>query len=577
MGVIVALGKPEHIEESVKNGVEITAIRTSDPELREALNQNYPNGIMHVWGFKRPVKYIWDDAGQGDFVLFYHDRQFIYVGTVSFKYPFNPDDAQQMETSTDVATQIWGTDTDGETWKYLIFIKEVKEIDLDLVSFNQSTGYAFSALRKSMYLTDQKAGQLIHRLKKVYPTSSQQETLAQLEAQKRDNYVTELEQVSPAYFSEGVRNLCNEEPWFAPVIKNVVASLLAGKNIILYGPPGTSKTYLSKKICEVICGKDNFRIETANAEWSNYDIVGGYILKGGETQFKEGILLQAVKKCIESIQQYDKPYWLIIDELNRANLDLAFGKVFTQLDMEYRETPIVEDELGDIRIPLSFRIIATMNTYDRAILFSLGYAFIRRFALYSVKSILLTENQTYESLNIDPAILGQIETDTRLKEKISSAVKQHFTMKRDNDRSYLDESLKINDEQEIIRIFDSLRIGNKTILDLLVYVISKINSLKICEVGHAILFDAAKFIIAYYRLFRDEFTDARTGNQAMLDLLTSTISAYVLPHIEYFMPKLRRGLVLDEPKYRSSWEQLVELFNKLGLISIVEKLKMAPR
>ncbi|MEM1946597.1 MAG: hypothetical protein QXF95_06245 [Candidatus Caldarchaeum sp.] len=82
MGVIVALGKPEHIEESVKNGVEITAIRTSDPELREALNQNYPNGIMHVWGFKRPVKYIWDDAGQGDFVLFYHDRQFIYVGTV---------------------------------------------------------------------------------------------------------------------------------------------------------------------------------------------------------------------------------------------------------------------------------------------------------------------------------------------------------------------------------------------------------------------------------------------------------------------------------------------------------------
>jgi len=38
-------------------------------------------------------------------------------------------------------------------------------------------------------------------------------------------------------------------------------------------------------------------------------------------------------------------------------------------------------EEGSVIVPFSFRVLATMNNYDRALLFKLGYALTRRFAI----------------------------------------------------------------------------------------------------------------------------------------------------------------------------------------------------
>jgi len=184
-------------------------------------------------------------------------------------------------------------------------------------------------------------------------------------------------------------------------VNEVVINLKSGRNVILYGPPGTGKTKLTSLVCDQLCGKvpdpitgkdkENYSIVTANAEWSNFELIGGIQPtaddKGNMTyQFKDGYLTEAAKMCHNSVIQYQKPHYLIIDEFNRANIDEAFGKIFTVT--EYRDKqPLLnkeENEGKEFMLPRDFRMIGTMNTDDKNTLFEIGHALMRRFAFLEV-------------------------------------------------------------------------------------------------------------------------------------------------------------------------------------------------
>jgi hypothetical protein len=64
-------------------------------------------------------------------------------------------------------------------------------------------------------------------------------------------------------------------------------------------------------------------LTTATADWSTFDTLGGYTpsAEGPGLVFEEGLFLQAIREN----------KWLIIDELNRADVDKAFGQLFTVL------------------------------------------------------------------------------------------------------------------------------------------------------------------------------------------------------------------------------------------------------
>ena len=90
----------------------------------------------------------------------------------------------------------------------------------------------------------------------------------------------------------------------------------------------------------------------------------------------------------------------MIDEINRADIDKAFGQLFTllsgqQVQLPYRlegseiEIKPATEVSGDVSahqyvMPNSWRILATMNTYDKTSLYELSYAFMRRFAFVHV-------------------------------------------------------------------------------------------------------------------------------------------------------------------------------------------------
>jgi hypothetical protein len=151
----------------------------------------------------------------------------------------------------------------------------------------------------------------------------------------------------------------------------VLASLIAGKSLLLVGPPGSGKTSYIRDLLEGL-GID-YELRTGNPEWTAFDVVGGFDLQG---KWRDGFITAAIRRSLEG----KRPVWVVLDEVNRANLDLALGEYFTFLDVEHRNEPFKAGD-GELRVPYSFRILATMNSFDRSLLQKLGFALRRRFTV----------------------------------------------------------------------------------------------------------------------------------------------------------------------------------------------------
>ena len=179
-------------------------------------------------------------------------------------------------------------------------------------------------------------------------------------------------------------------------INQTVTHLKSGRNIMLYGDPGTGKTALANLLLEQICGskeaKDgssipNYSIVTANAEWSNFEVIGGISPDdSGGYYFKEGYVSDSAKICEKTMQEVGKPHYLVIDEFNRANIDEAFGKLFTVFEYRDKQPLLTHKETkgAPFMMPPEFRIIGTMNTQDKNTLFNVGFALMRRFAFVEI-------------------------------------------------------------------------------------------------------------------------------------------------------------------------------------------------
>ena len=145
------------------------------------------------------------------------------------------------------------------------------------------------------------------------------------------------------------------------------------KQVILSGPPGTSKSYWAKSIAQDDYFQSNFTQIQFHPHFSYQQFVGGYVVEGDLVNYKNGILLN----ILDGIG--DKPHLLIIDEINRANVTQVFGEILQLLDRG--NSLDIKNESGskNYSLPKNLYILATLNSTDRS-LSRLDYAFKRRFA-----------------------------------------------------------------------------------------------------------------------------------------------------------------------------------------------------
>ena len=87
----------------------------------------------------------------------------------------------------------------------------------------------------------------------------------------------------------------------------------------------------------------------------------------------------------------ERPYFFIIDEINRGNLSKIFGELLMLIESDYRDKPIqlsYNDET--FAVPSNIYIIGMMNTADRS-LAMIDYALRRRFSFFEMKPGFETE------------------------------------------------------------------------------------------------------------------------------------------------------------------------------------------
>ena len=235
--------------------------------------------------------------------------------------------------------------------------------------------------------------------------------------------------------------------------ETVMSILEKSKYIVLQGAPGTSKTYTARKIA----GVHKVFFKQFHAETTYADFVCGIFpdISSGELRYieKEGVLVEAIKYASA---HPNEDVYLVIDEINRANLSNVLGEAFYLFEKNMTDNGVevtLSSTCKITRLPENLYVIATMNTADRS-LAVVDFALRRRFAWVTMRpeAIEFGENETKkfckdefdeiaaifekyatdEELNLQPGqgyfiVASEEDMKFRLQYEIMPLIKEYFS------------------------------------------------------------------------------------------------------------------------------------------------------
>lgn len=175
-----------------------------------------------------------------------------------------------------------------------------------------------------------------------------------------DKTITEVD-ISSDDKEEKIENTDNE----------IVNLILENKNVILYGVPGTGKTYTLNKIKKYF---DESCFVTFHQSYEYEEFVEGITAKteNGQINYEpqDGIFKRF---CEEARNNSTKRYIMFIDEINRGNISKIFGELITLIEKGKREGEKEEVKVilpyskNIFSVPKNVYIVGTMNTADKSI------------------------------------------------------------------------------------------------------------------------------------------------------------------------------------------------------------------
>ena len=244
-------------------------------------------------------------------------------------------------------------------------------------------------------------------------------------------------------------------------------------NQILYGVPGTGKTYLTTAYAVAICDNEdvNLALDDGDMEFISsfyadikemYDELRAdgrikfvtFHQSYGYEDFIEGIKPTVTngnisyevkagvfKKFCDEARGRNENFVFIIDEINRGNISKIFGELITLIEDDKREEiyATLPYSQENFTVPKNVYIIGTMNTADRSIAL-LDTALRRRFNFIEMmpRPELLSDN------------VGDVNL-RELLEKLNSKIETLYDREHTIGHAYFIKCKDINDIAEIFR------------------------------------------------------------------------------------------------------------------------------
>ena len=168
-----------------------------------------------------------------------------------------------------------------------------------------------------------------------------------------------------------------------PQLETILRRLRDKKNIILQGAPGVGKTFIARRLAHLMLGtRDDSTIQMIqfHPSYSYEDFVQGIkpCPDSGKFIVQDGIFHRF---CERAASDNDKPYFLIIDEINLGKI---LGELMMLIETDKRGQKLTLTYSGEpFSVPPNLHLIGTMNTADRS-LSMVDYALRRRFSFITL-------------------------------------------------------------------------------------------------------------------------------------------------------------------------------------------------